>query len=855
MSVTAPGERAGVSRSVAPLDITHVSGGPLARLREVVTTQPDAVAVTDESGPLTYGELAGRSAAVLRAVQETARSPLEPVAMLRSHDADAVATVHGVLASGHPLLVLDTRTPAPRLRRLAERAGARLCISDAAHAAAAREFAERVVDPGDVESLAGSATLAPDLLWELSPAPGTAGTLTFTSGSTGEPKVVESDHRHLVRDAWVNSTGTGCYGADDVVAHTLPMAFSAGLLATVAGPLVGTTLALYDVRGAGIDGLATWLHESGATVMHASPAILRAFVGTSPAPRLLAGLRSLTIAGETAHGRDVEAARRLLPAGCTIRNRYGSSETGLIAEYAVRPGDPPVQGPLPVGSGVGDTVIGLIGDDGAPVPPGGPGTVTVTTRHMATRYAGNPEATAAAFGDNSDGTRTYRTSDIGRLDAEGQLHLLGRRDHSVKIRGYLVEPGEVDAALFDVPDVREALTVGLPRPGDGRTRLVSYVVSSAERPAAAAIRSALHEALPAYMVPESIVFLPALPRTERGKLDRSALPEPPAAAGPKPGEREPTEWEHLVSLAWAKVLSLDEIGLDDDFFELGGDSLAAESLLSLLASDLGVPADNVSTAMLVQAPTLTQFAARVRRGPLPGGNVLVPIRPAGTEPPLFLVAGAGGIGLYFVPLARRLPPEQPVWGLQAYGLEQRAVPDWSVSAAARRNLRAIRRVQRSGPYYLGGHSFGGLIALEMAHHLRQAGEEVALLVVLDSFPPDPMLHFDVQRVPLPQRLRRFARLATTGLREPGPDQFWRFYEQGDFLQRRFRTAPYPGETVVVLGDTAERARRAQWGPHLTGPWRLVSVPGDHQTMLREPYVAETAAAVQEALEQSRRTDR
>jgi acyl-CoA synthetase (AMP-forming)/AMP-acid ligase II/thioesterase domain-containing protein len=841
------------ARGPAPLSAAHAEAGVIPRLREVVTATPDGVAVVDASGPVTFARLAAHAAAVLVAVRDAVGHGTEPVAVLHGHDAGAVAAIVGIVASGHPVVVLDPRTPVPRLRRFAEGVGARWCVSDAANEAAAGAVVGRVVRPHLRLPASFGVGVDPSVLWAAPPPPDAPAALAFTSGSTGVPKVVVVDHRTVVRDAWLNSVATGCYGAGDVVAHTLPMAFFAGLMATFAGPLAGATTALYDVRGNGIGTLPAWLEASGAGVLQASPAILRALVGIDPAPRSFAALRSLTVAGETAHGRDVEAARRLLPPGCTVRNRYGSSETGLVAEYAVAPGHERLEGALPVGLAAGDTVVTLVRDDGTPAPAGEVGIVTVTGHHLAAGYLGDPQATAAAFTGNPDGTRTYRTRDVGRLDEQGRLHLLGRRDHSVKIRGYLVEPGEVDAALFDVPGVAEAVTVGVPRPADGVMRLVAYVVPavvpSGGRLEAADIRAALHATLPGYMVPETIAFLDALPRTERGKLDRAALPEPPAASAPTAGSRELTDWEQLVADVWADVLGLDAVGPDDDFFALGGDSLAAERLRSRVVADLGVDASDVTSSLLVQAPTPASFAARLRRRPDRGDGTLVPLQPDGTRPPLFVVAGGGGLGLALMAFARHLGPDRPTWALQAHALESRGLPDFSVAAAARRHLRALRRVQPDGPYHLAGHSFGGLVALEMAHQLRQAGEEVALLVMLDSFPPEPDLHTGLCRRSPVRWLRDTAGLVVSTLRaRPGDDRYWRLYRQSMYLHRRYRTRPWPGETLVVVADSPEQEQRSRWAPHLSGGWELVRVPGDHLTMLRQPHVATTARAVLTALD-------
>ena len=850
------------ARPVAPIGQGDVAGGVLARFREVVQAQPAAVAVADAARSLSFADLAAEAAGVRARLTDGLRGiPAgEPVALLCGHHAGAVAAVLGVLASGHPLLVLDARTPVPRLRSLAERVGVRYILSDPAQAGAAAGFSDRVLPivtgPGDPAARVGAAGQV-EKLWADPPDPASSAVLSFTSGSTGRPKVVDTAHRQLVGDAWTGSVASGLYGAGDVVGLTLPLAFHAGLMVTAAGPRGGATLAMYDVRADGVAGLPRFVHERGVSVLHASPPVLRALVDAAPAPGLLGSLRSLTLSGESVHARDVEAARSVLPGDCTVRHRYGSSETGVVAELVIRPGDRLPEGPLPVGTPLGDTRVLLCDDAGHPVADGEPGTVTVLREQLATGYLGDPEATAAAFSARPDGVRAYRSSDLGRWDDAGRLVLLGRRDHSVKIRGHLVEPAEVDAVLFGLPQVREAVTVGRPargRPGDGAMQLVTYVVprDGAGTLNAAMVRAALRQTLPAYMVPQSVVFLEALPRTERGKLDRSALPEPPVVA-PGTLPEECTDWQLVVAGVFARVLSLDGIGLDgigldDDFFEMGGDSLAAEALIAAMVDELGVPAAGITSSVLVQAPTVRSFAERLTRDPEPGQDVLVPVRPAGSRPPLFVVAGGGGLGIAFTQLARRLHPDQPVWALQQHGLERRGLPDWSVRAAARRNVRELRRVQPHGPYHLAGHSFGGLVAFEMCHQLRALGEDVALLVELDSFPPDPVLHPVDRSQPLHRRLRELVGLALTGLRGDQHEQYWRYYRMSGRLHRWYRGRPWSGRTVVVLAQSPEREHRRAWAPFLTGSWRVAEVAGDHNAMMREPHVAETAAAVQQALD-------
>ena len=266
------------------------------------------------------------------------------------------------------------------------------------------------------------------------------------------------------------------------------------------------------------------------------------------------------------------------------------------------------------------------------------------------------------------------------------------------------------------------------------TRLVAYVTGFDGQTVRAATSAVGYEpSSPVTLVPECVVQLDELPRNERGKLDRAALPPPPDRSTAFVPARD--DWEAVMSILWSEVLDVSEVGRHDDFFELGGDSLAAEELLARLNKDYEVP---VESQVLVAAPTLAEFCRRAIRRHDQEIPTLVPVKASGSRPPLFCVAGGGGVGLGFLSLARHLPEEQPLWALQEHGLEaKRSIPDWSVRRIAARHIKALRTVQPVGPYHLAGHSFGGVVAFEMAHQLTREGQRVALVIVLDSFAPDP----------------------------------------------------------------------------------------------------------------------
>ncbi|WP_432491953.1 AMP-binding protein [Kineococcus gypseus] len=847
---------------VAPLTEEHAAGTLVPRIVEVALDAAERVLAADDEQRLTGADLLVRAARV-RAAVLAAGAAGRPVAVLRGHDVGAVAAVLGVIASGSPVVVLDPTTPAERLRHYVEPAGATVCVSDARRADVAAQVVPTVIDPdSDPAAPAGADHLAAAAELLAVPArPQDPAVIVYTSGSTGRPKGVACDHRSILHDAWVNSLGTGCYDAGSVVAHLLPMAFSAGIGVTLACLLVGARQELFDPRRRSVAELPAWMRRTGVDVLHASPAILRgAMAALAPGERM-DGLVSVTVAGETVHGGELSTIRAAVGPRCVLRNRYGSTETWLMAEFRLDPADPSPQGATPVGFAVPGARFEVQDEDGARHPHG-TGRVVVTSPWLTGSYWGAPERTAEVYRDNPDGTRSFLTSDVGSLDEDGCLRLLGRTDHSVKVRGLLVEPGEVDALLFAQPDVREAVVVGRPDPRTGRTVLVAYVVPTGARPQASAVRAVVRENLPAHMVPAHVVFLEALPRTERGKLDRSRLPEPPTSTAVFQNPR--SSWEQVVHEQFAAVLELQEFSVHDDFFELGGDSLAAEALVARMTDLLDNPRVPVTTALLVSAPTVAQFAAASRRTVRNERPTLVPLRPAregagdGEDAsPLFFVAGAGSAAVALRTLAHRVDHPGPVFGLQANGLENRALPDWSIERIARRHLAVVRELQPHGPYRFVGHSMGGLVAYEMVRELRAAGEEVDLLVELDSFAPDPALMPPRTFPTLFARVKDDVSVALTGiLPDPGRGHYRRFHHQGIVIGRRYSAPAYDGRVlVVVAADDHDAAYRRRWERHLTGQWSLVEVPGMHNSILRDPFVDAVAAHVSVALAEVRRARR
>jgi amino acid adenylation domain-containing protein len=725
-----------------------------AVFEEQADRTPDRLAVTAGDGRLTFRELDVRANRLAHHLRAAGAGPEEIVALCLERSVAAVVALLAVWKAGAAYIPLDPTQPAERLAWLLEDTGAPLLVTDARLASSL---------PG-AGSLPGVRTVRlDDLTGEAAaiaqqaagrPAGGAGprhlAYVIYTSGSTGRPKGVQVEHRsalHLLaalETAVLDPLAESGQRPDPLLASlNAPMIFDASVQ-QLALLLAGHALCVVpqDIRADG-EALVAFLRDQGVDLLDCTPSQLRLLVsaGLLDGP---GGPRIVLTAGEAV---DEPLWRRLSQAAQAERtvsfNLYGPTEATVDATFhRIPPGStrPTIGRPL-----AGYEVF-LLDRFLQPVPPGAPGELCLGGAGLARGYLRRPDLTAERFVPHPfagrPGERLYRTGDLGRHlpngDLEGDLEILGRLDHQVKIRGFRIELGEIEAALAEQPGVREAVVVvqesGVS--GDGERRLVAWLTGDAP---ADALREALRQRLPDFMVPSALVSLAALPLTPNGKVDRRALSrqEIPGRAPVPPR----TVTELTVSQAFEELLGVP-VGAEDSFFALGGHSLLSVRLMARLRRQFGC---DLPIAELFAHPTVTALARRLdAEGGLPW-SPLVPVQPLGEQTPVFCVHPGGGEVLCYYDLARRLGTDQPFYGLQARPVkDETAPPRTTIEEMAAEYLDAVRSRQPRGPYLLAGYSLGGTVAFEMARQLTGAGEEVALLALLDTeLPPgDETAEFD-----------------------------------------------------------------------------------------------------------------
>ena len=573
------------------------------RFEQQVAQHPDQIAVKTKNCTLTYGALNSAANRLAWAIMKQCQSAEEPIALLFENGAPFIIASLGVLKAGRIQVALESTFPRARLRYTLEQSRAAVLVTNNANLALARELhAPAVINIDELDSPFPITNPGLCLSSNLNVA------IAYTSGSTGRPKGIVWNHRGVLH-AVMRHTNTY-----RLCLHDRLVMFRTSLRAYLYPLLNGAAYYPVALREEEPARLADWLMREEVTVYRAAVSAFRSFAGTLSGAEKFPYLRLILLFGEPVYHTDVELYRKHFASHCILASSLGCNEFDDYACFFVDKDCPLTPGVVPGGYLIADTEVLLFDDSGRPVGVDQVGEIVIRSAYNAVGYWGRPDLTQAAFLPDPAGgaARLYRTGDLGRMRPDGCLLHVGRQDFQVKIRGHRVEVTEVETALFELEGVKEAVVVGREEiPGD--RRLVAYIVpASPHPPAVSDLRRLLAEKLPDYMVPSSFVVLDTLPLTATGKVDRRALPPPgqtrPALDTLFVAPRTPVEMG--VARIWAEVLGLDRVGVDDNFLELGGDSLLATKVISRVLAQFQVV---LPLRFLFEASTVAETAVAIVR--------------------------------------------------------------------------------------------------------------------------------------------------------------------------------------------------------------------------------------------------
>ena len=820
---------------------THPNLGE--RLHDLLWAQslrtPNALALVGGDARLTHQDLCQQAARLARILQERGVSRSTPVAIFAEHGPVGVVCALAIMMAGGTYVPLDPTHPPDRLAWILASAGCQILITHRGQSSVLGATPAELIDLDKIDLKHGESTLPPCPATLDDPA-----YIIYTSGSTGKPKGVVISHRAVVNTI-IDLNDRFVVTVTDRVLALSSATFDLSVYDAF-GVLAAGGAAIFPV-GTALRHPPAWLElmaSERVTMWDTVPALMEMLLPFVDNVSALATLRLAMFSGDwiavTLPGR-----LRALAPHCQVFSLGGATEGSIWS--ILHPTDRlNLRAPsVPYGGPLRNQTMHVLDDALEPCPPLIPGEIAIGGVGVALGYWKDPQRTAERFITHPrSGKRLYRTGDLGRHLADGTIEFLGRIDHQVKIRGYRVELGEVEAALATHPAVKSCVVAAC---GDRKVamRLVAYVVLKPTMTIDLdAIVAHTGKMLAPYMVPEALVTIDALPLSPNGKVDRNRLPAPALIANQNTYTPPMGDTEQRLAELWAKLLSVEKVSANDDFFALGGHSLLAGRLMAQWSH---VSPISLELRDVFEARTLRSLAQRLnQRGvfatPI-ADPLLVTVQAKGKRRPFFFIGG-------FLDVARHLGDDRPVYALDWPA--ERKTTEITFANIAVQCVASMRRVQPTGPYQLGGHCFGATVAFAIANLLESQGERTSFLALLD--PPDPTFRSDKNRFSdrvryhfgkmwnqsSPLSAMTYLRQRITNVRRRTLDTFRG--EGGPEIYRDFAPKVFPGRVTLVLAkDTflSERPEddpRMEWRSWAKDGIKLIESPGDHITFCREPLV-------------------
>ena len=867
-------------------------------IQEQAERMGNALAVVYEDQQLTYDDLNRRANQLAHHLQRFCVGPEVLVGVAAERSVELMIALLGILKAGGAYVPVDPSYPASRVEYMLADSGVSIVLTQNHLLEQLPQTSARLISLDDWSAIAAES--------DENPAVNVTGDnsiyMIYTSGSTGQPKGALNTHSALFnRLTWMQQQYE--LTPDDRVLQKTPFSFDVSVWEFFWPVMTGARL-VFAKPGGHQDRsyLIELINTAQITTCHFVPSMLQAFVD-DPEVSTCRSLRQVMSSGEAL---SYELQQRFFERlGARLHNLYGPTEAAIDVTFWECGANE--ERSVPIGRPIANTEIYLLDPSMQPVPVGAPGELYIGGVGLARAYHHRPDLTAQQFIphplSHASSGRLYKTGDLARYRSDGAIEYIGRSDHQVKIRGFRIELGEIEAALREGENVKDLL-VQTQQDSRGDVMLVAYIVYDHEpAPKPADVREFLKHKLPEHMIPAAFVMMSSFPLTANGKVNRRALatmrPEKLEVERAYVPPRTPIELR-LVSI-WEDVFNVRPIGVEDSFFDLGGHSILALRLMAQVQKEFG---QNLPLSTLTEAGDIAHLAEILSgQGVVGSASPIVPIQPKGTKSPIFCVHPLGGHVLRYYELAQLLGTDQPFYGVQGRDMADVGEDYVSLEEMARAYIKAMRETQPTGPYQLGGYSFGSFVAFEMAQQLMRAGEEVSLLFLLDTWSPsilrllpeldkdalllsivakevamrtgrtnfevsvtelearegDAQLNFFLEQVrkgglvtdDIPDDIgRAYLRRLLTGIRTRG--SAWRNYEAD----------VYPGKITVIRCVEQEPFlynTLAEFGADVEDPtagWRWLSdepvevhfVPGYHERMMMQPSVGEIAKVLTDCVE-------
>ncbi|MEO8069367.1 MAG: amino acid adenylation domain-containing protein [Flavobacteriales bacterium] len=790
---------------------------------------------------LTYAELAQQVDTIDALLRSKGIEPGEPVGLCTDRSFGMVAAMLGILKAGGCFVPFDPAYPEDRLRYMFADTKVRVLLTQG--------HLKDVLPPHEAEAVlieniaTGEASGNARGVHEIDA--NAPAYIMYTSGSTGKPKGVVVPHRAVTR--LVRDQNFLPFGPHQVFLQLSNISFDASTLEIWGALLNGGKLVLQPQQKPTLAEITESVRIHSVTAVWFTAGLFNLLVDDHLDG--LRGLKHILTGGDVLSVPHVKRALRVLGPGVLI-NGYGPTEnTTFTCCYAIDD-EKAIKGSVPIGKPIGGTRVHVLDEALHPVAVGQKGELYAGGDGVALGYWNQPELTAERFIHDPFATdpnaKLYRTGDLVRWLPDGTVEFIGRADGQVKVRGFRIELGEIEAAMDDHPLVKDRVVI-CRTDGPGEKQLTAYVVplpghdsetdTQAQEQLVAGLREQLRGQLPEHMMPSAFVVMKEFPLNPNGKVDKKALPAPEFRTQTMRAQHvAPRDHiERMLAGIWCELLGVQDIGVHDNFFELGGHSLIGIQLLAQVEQQHG---KSLALKTLFQAPTIAGMAKLLQGG---GSSAtwtnLSAIQPNGNAIPFFCVHGDEAN--HFLP--RYLGNDQPFYAFFHQGEDGKPIRFTSVTEIATHFINEMQTVRPTGPYLLGGYSFGGIVAFEMAQQLRKSGEEVALLALFDTYDPQEYLKVMTEEAKPWDSLRKaIMRRAVRYYQRTGkilPPKLRHFYiiDTYDAAIRNYVARPYDGTvTVFKAFDStgADHMGWAQWSQHVD----VLQVPGDHYSMIKEPDV-------------------